>query len=138
MSLQSDMSFLLATRRATLAQAHARPHRYLHATTRLYTPPTRTNSNAKNLASTWNGGLETPSASAKDTAASLSSLRHWFHSNGSNKAKWGVAGGALVLGGMYFLSGDDGSSDPVLGRPNPADRVYLASVPTSKLVSGWM
>lgn len=61
---------------------------------------------------------------------------HWKKAGAGTK--WAAAGALVFLGGMYFLSGDDGSSDPVLGRPNPADRAYLSRIPTSKLVSGWM
>lgn len=52
---------------------------------------------------------------------------------------YGALGGVLLAGGiMYFLSGDDGRNDPILGRPNPADVAFLSRVPTSKLISGWM
>ena len=54
------------------------------------------------------------------------------------KAKWAAAGAAGLLGWLYFLSGDDGSSDPVLGRSNPADVDILSRVPTSRVISGWM
>lgn len=50
-----------------------------------------------------------------------------------------AVGGALAAGAIaYFLSGDDGKNDPMLGRPNPADVQVLSRVPLSKLVSGWM
>lgn len=51
----------------------------------------------------------------------------------------GVAVAALVGSGILFLRKDDGSaSDPVLGRPNPADKAAIALTPTTKLLSGWM
>ncbi|KLT43686.1 FAD-linked oxidoreductase [Cutaneotrichosporon oleaginosum] len=51
---------------------------------------------------------------------------------------WGGAAAFVVLGTVWFLSGDDGSDDPILGRPNPADVAYLSRLPTSKLISGWI
>jgi len=60
------------------------------------------------------------------------------HAYSGRRALWTAAGVVGLLGTVYFLSGDDGANDPVLGRPNPADVDMLSRVPTSKLISGWM
>lgn len=56
----------------------------------------------------------------------------------SGRAMWGGAAAVVILSGVWSVSGDDGSSDPLVGLPNPADRACLSRVPSSKLLSGWV
>ncbi|WVO24465.1 uncharacterized protein IAS62_005833 [Cryptococcus decagattii] len=59
-------------------------------------------------------------------------------SHGSTNIQWaiGLSAGALLLGGGLALRGED--DDPILNRPNPADRQALSKIPTSRLVGGWI
>lgn len=82
-----------------------------------------------------------PTETVKNALASL--RPHWDrtrdHARNHPRLVKGAASGALAGAALaYFLSGDDGKNDPMLGRPNPADVDALSRVPLSKLVSGWM
>ncbi|OXC67829.1 hypothetical protein AYX13_03724 [Cryptococcus neoformans] len=67
-----------------------------------------------------------------------SSLTYHRLSQASTNTQWaiGLGVGALLLGGGLALRGEDG--DPILNRPNPADRQALSKLPTSRLVGGWI
>lgn len=89
-----------------------------------------------NTSSVMSSLLDSARAVAAETSSILSQARESARTH--KRAVWGVAGGAVLLAAVYFLSGDDGSDDEMLGRPNPADIAVLSRLPTAKLISGWM
>lgn len=116
-----------------------------HSTALLRTPPTATQPerNAQPTATSPAARFQQALSSVGSTVDSFKqrlpdTLKEYKFERPSRGVVWGAAGATVLLGGMWLLSGDDGSDDPVLGRPNPADRAYLSQVPTSKLISGWM
>jgi hypothetical protein len=137
--LAARSSFVLRRSLATSARAS------FHITALLRTPPTPSQPERSAQTAAPPASFKLQDAIAKLGASVESAKQHlpdsvkqYDFKRPSRGAMWGGAAALVVLGGVYFLSGDDGSKDPILGRPNPADRAYLSRQPTSKLISGWM